>query len=179
MCMKITCAYLMKKPKTWTLCKRINTLEWYVRDLHADFYRLGRSSWNPLQGIDKLLAELKEKGPLMVGGNLGRSSYAPSVSLCTMTKQISGRDIYYWEKGTEHQKLTTSRTILLVGAKKTQNRAFVYFIDPQDPSDPLDRSKQKIYMISYENLTSIICSVYGECEKSIDTEYAYHGHFKI
>lgn len=70
-------------------------------------------------------------------------------------------------------------SVLLVGAKKTRDQSLVYFIDSNDPSDPLDRTKQKIYTISFTNLTSHICDIIGRQQPESTVEYAYYGAFKI
>lgn len=152
-------------------------LETYVRDFSADLYNVKKSEWKPSLGIDELLDELKRKGPLMVLGNLGTPAYIDTPF--QMARKISNRDIYAWRPGAMRSDLIAGHAILLVGARKVQNKAFVYFIDPADPSDPFDPSKQKIYMISFANLTSNIRSLTGHKELESDAGHAYYGNFEI
>ncbi len=151
-------------------------LDAYVRDCHADFYKLKKSSWKPLQGIEKLCDELKEKGPLMVLGDFGTSAYTDQPF--KMSQQINSRDIYAWHPGAERNQALAGHSVLLIGAKKIKDNAFVYFIDPSDSSDPLDQSKQKIYLISFKNFTSNIYDITGRQNPDSRSEYAYCGSFK-
>lgn len=157
--------------------QKATALDAYVRDFSADLYNLKKSSWKPIQGIDKLIQELKEKGPLMILGDFGPSSYIDEPF--KMNKKISGRDIYAWRPESNRNESVAGHSVLLVGAKKIQNKAFAYFIDSCDPSDPNDKSKQKIYMISFRNLTSNICSLTGHKELNSEIGYAYYGNFRV
>ena len=67
--------------------------------------------------------------------------------------------------------------ILLIGAQKIGARAFVFYNDSSDPSDPRDLSKQKIYIISYDNFLSSISDLDGILREYSDhtAGYAYHG----
>ena len=96
-----------------------------------------------------------------------------------MSQKISTRDIYAWRPGAERDESIAGHSALLVGVKKIQEKAFAYFIDPNDSSDPLDKYKQKIYMISFTNLTSNICSLTGCKELDSEIGYAYSGNFKV
>lgn len=166
-----------KKWKQLDAKPKITALDAFVRDVSATLYKLKKSSWRPVQGIDKLLDELKEKGPLVIMGDFGLSAYIDPPF--KMSQKISARDIYAWHPGAERNDSTgAGHSVVLVGAKKTHDKALVYFIDPIDPSDPLDRNKQKIYMTSFTNLTSSICSLTGK-KVNFDTDYAYYGNFKI
>jgi hypothetical protein len=147
-----------------------------VRDISADIYKLKRSTWKPLHGIDKLIEELKEKGPLNFFGLFGPTTYKLKSDF--KHHQVSGRDIFAWRPKTPRNG-TAGHSVLVVGAKKVHDKAYVYFIDPIDSSDPLDRSKQKIYMNSIENFTSNICDLAGHKRMDSKVEYAYHGHFRI
>lgn len=169
-----------EKWKKLEISKKAIDLDNFVRDVHADLYKLQRSSWKPAQGIDPLIHELKERGPLMVLGNFGQDAYIDPPF--KMSQKISSREIYGWRPGAEHIQSIARHAVLLVGAKKIQNKAFVFFIDPCDPSDPatpLDPSMRKLYMISLNNLTSNICSLSGRFESDSKIGYAYHGNFRI
>lgn len=156
---------------------KANALDCYVRDFTADLYKLQKSSWKPKQGIDGLIDELQKNGPLMVLGKLGVCAYIDSPF--KMSKQLAGRDIYAWQPGAKRDVSSAGHTVLIIGAKKIQDKAFVYFIDSTDPSDPKDKSKQQIYMISLTNLTSNIYSLSGRKNSDSQSGYAYFGNFKI
>ncbi|HEV3270428.1 MAG TPA: hypothetical protein VGZ69_07290 [Candidatus Rhabdochlamydia sp.] len=166
-----------KKPcKTLKDLEKSSLLGFFACKISAKVYDLQKSSWTPFQKIDCLIEELETKGPLYVGGNLGRPTYVDEPF--KMSQKISERDIYAWRPGANRNP-GLGHTVLLVGAKKVQGKAFVYFIDSADPSDPNDRSKQKIYMISYTNLTSNVCDLHGRGQQNSPVGYAYHGTFKV
>lgn len=152
-------------------------IDTFVRDVHADLYKLKKSTWNPLQGIDKLIEELKKKGPLMILGTFGCSSYIDAPF--KMKEKISGRDIYAWRAHSKRTERVDAHSVLLVGAKKIQDKAFAFFIDSLEPSDPADKNMQKIYMISFSNLLSNIYSLTGRKETHSEIGYAYYGNFKV
>lgn len=158
--------------------QRASDLDTYVRHFSAALYKLNKSTWKPSEGIKALIRELKEKGPLMILGDFGKEYYVKPPF--KMERKIFGRSIYAWRKDSERHSLLHSHTVLLVGAKKTEDNAFAYFIDPCDPSDPRNRNTQKIYMISFTNLTSHICSLSGDKQPLDDSfGWAYYGNFKI
>ncbi|MEK7340149.1 MAG: hypothetical protein AABZ92_05510, partial [Verrucomicrobiota bacterium] len=175
---EITTANEYEKNHYETLNKleKSSLLGFFVCKISAEAYGLQKSSWTPLQKIDCLMKELQTKGPLYVVGNLGRPTYVDEPF--KMSQKISERDIYAWRPGATRNP-DLGHAILLVGAKKVQDKAFVYFIDSVDPSDPNDRSKQKIYMISYTNLTSNICDLHGRGQQNSPVGYAYQGTFKM
>lgn len=117
------------------------------------------AEWKPDQTIDKLITELKNKGPLYVNGRLGIDSYVDKPT--QLSDKLGGKTIYYWPKGskrtfenldsTEKFKIIMNHSVVLLGANKDKN--LVYFVDPQDPSDPKQPELQKTYAISYQNLT--------------------------
>jgi hypothetical protein len=153
------------------------TLDACIRDLCADLYNLNRSSWTPKLGIDKLIEELKNHGPMMVGGHFGTFTY--SEPPYEMTTKAGDRSLYAWKPGNVRlESEDAAHSIVLVGAKKVKDKSYVYFVDPNDPSDPKDRTKQKIYIISFANLASNICEVTGLRTPEAD-QYAYYGNFKL
>lgn len=156
--------------------EKSSLLGFFACKISAEAYGLQKSSWAPSQKIDCLIEELRAKGPLYVGGNLGKPTYVDEPF--KMNQKISGRDIYAWHKGA-NRNAEIGHAVLLIGAKKVQDKAFVYFIDSADPSDPNDRAKQKIYMISFANFAANICDLHGRKQANSPVGYAYHGSFKI
>lgn len=153
-------------------------LDFFARDLSAQAYGLKKSSWKPLESMDRLIEELNQKGPLFISGDFGKSAYVDQPY--ERKEEVGGRKVYAWRPGAKrHPEMFLGHSVLLIGAKKTQDLSLVYFIDPIDPSDPRDRSKQKIYAISFKNLTDHICDLSGQVRKDSIMGYAYHGNFKI
>lgn len=142
--------------------KRNTLLDHFSRHQAAELYHLEISSWHPKESIEHLIAELQKNGPLIVGGCFGALHY--SVPPRKLGKQIEGRAVYGWIKtDPKNTNPVTGHSILLVGAEKTSTRELVYYIDPEDSSDPSDPEKQRIYCMSYERLTSAenICDYHG------------------
>jgi len=153
-------------------------LDFFARDVSAKAYGLKKSSWTPLKRIEGLIEELKKNGPLYIGGAFGRPAYIDEPF--KIGQKLAGREIYAWQKGAKRHPITFSaHSVLIVGAKKIQDNALVYFIDSLDPSDPKDLSKQKIYVISFTNLSLHICDLHGRVRKDSPVPYAYYGNFKI
>lgn len=155
-------------------------LDCFSRKISAEKYGLKVSAWTPLQPIDSLIKELTLRGPLVVGGAFGQSAYIDQPF--KMSQKLHQRDVYAWKPGAKRHIVTFSgHTILLVGAKKVQEKAFVYFIDPKDKSEPKDKSLQKLYMISYTNLTQYICDMHGRMKPDSLSEigYGYYGNFQL
>lgn len=143
----------------------------------AEAYNLERSYWKPVDGMSKLIDALNQKGPLAIRGYFGVSQYIdPPFQL---QQQVKGRDIYGWRPEAKRREGLPVHSVLLVGAKKVQNQELVYFIDPNDPSDPQDRTLQKIYVISFKNLISNIGNVAGFITQDSPKGYGYHGNFDI
>lgn len=154
-------------------------IECFVRQLCAKKYGLQISKWMPLKGIDLLITQLKEQGPMAIGGMLGKSFYVDSPF--KMSQKIGGRDIYAWKPGAKRVQMgIICHQALLIGAKKVGDKAYAYFIDPNDSSDPKDISKQQIYMISYENLVKSLCDLNGSFQPTSPSSigYALHGNFQ-
>lgn len=153
-------------------------LEAFVRQCCAQKYGLKISKWTPLRGFDLLLSELRENGPLCIGGAFGVKFYVDDPFI--MSKKISGRKIYGWKPGAKREPIiNVVHSVLLIGAKKVKDKGYAYFIDPNDPSDPKDISKQRIFIISYENLCKSISDI-GVITPDSPARigYAYHGSFK-
>ena len=128
-------------------------LDNFIKNLSAKMYGLEISSWRPVHPIESLIQELKQHGPLFVQGCFGSEYY--SVPPRKLEKVLEGREVYGWLKSDlKESSFVNDHAILIVGAEKIETRGFVYFIDPNDESDPQDIKKQKIYVMSYERLTA-------------------------
>ncbi|MBA3237729.1 MAG: hypothetical protein H0T62_05175 [Parachlamydiaceae bacterium] len=169
------------KDVTWAKCSIIHKstfLNNFVRNVSATACGLKKSCWAPNKGVNTLIGELKENGPLCVAGYLGKLFYKDAPFI--MKQKYSGRDVYAWRPGAERIPPTyLAHTVLLVGAKKVEDKAYVFFIDSQDCSDPIDKSQQKIYLISLSNLTENIRDLRGFPKEDSPFGYAYYGNFNL
>ena len=139
-----------------------STLLWHSATMcMIKFYNLEISSWNPEQTFEDLKKEIEINGPLAISGLFGSLAY--DVPASKYGKKIVDRDIYYWNKTDPKSSKRIGHMILLVGTFNEENNEFVFYIDPNDISDPLNPEKQKIYMMTYQKLTSseYLCDVYG------------------
>ena len=139
--------------------------------------QIAYSSWKPELGVEGLIQTLKEEGPLGINGLFGRVSYidAPFET----TQKVQGRAIFAWRPQASRNPVTfKANSVLLVGAKQEASKAYVYFIDPEDPSDPQAQTPtQRIYMISYQNFQNSLCNIRGELEAGSSHPFAYRGNF--
>lgn len=117
---------------------------------------LQQSKWDPRQSFNEFLSHMSKEGPFVVEGFFGSQFYnSPPVGT---REAVENRRIFGWPKGSRlsHQdyKGSSAHVILLVGAQKLPSKNVVYFIDPNDISDPEHPEKQKIYAMTYETLTN-------------------------
>lgn len=162
--------------KTLSLEQKAMNLFLYTRRSMAKIYGLKVSTWKPVDGIDKLIQELKDKGPLAIYGNLGYPAYsAPPLK---KSESMGNRDVFAWGKKPEcFESDGMCHSVLLVGAKKVERQAFVYLIDPNDPSDPQNPSRQRILEMKFEHLTDNIIDLYNYRKQDSEVGYAYYGQW--
>jgi hypothetical protein len=139
-------------------------------------YGLKESSWHPSNPIQELGLQIEAHGPHVILGQFGRSFYEKN-PFPTGSK-IQGRGIYAWPPQAKRiDREGDHHGIVLVGANCDRNH--VYFMDPVDPSDPKQPLKEKIYVISYENLRKNIHSLSGLTTQSLEGlakgKYAIYG----
>lgn len=124
----------------------------YVKDLSAKLYNLKISKWSPKKSFDFFIDNLRNEGPIVVGGNFGHSYYNEHP---TVKEKFNNIPIYGWSPGSRIDSLN-AHTITIIGAQKFRNQEFVYYIDPNDASDPVNPQIRKIYKISYLSLTKFV-----------------------
>lgn len=123
-------------------------------------YGFTEASWHPSESITELKANLRLHGPLIATGAFGKSHYAKDP---TVREKIEGRQIYGWA-ATDRipRSIPGTQSIIIVGGKSGGSRGgYVYFVIPSEGSDPHDPNRQKIYVTTYEGLTSNIRSFKG------------------
>ena len=137
-------------------------LDHFARHEASKMYNLKLSSWHPSQPIEQLITEIQNRGPLIVGGCFGTSHYA--VPPRKLKIEVADRPVYGWLKtDPKNNNHVTVHTIVLVGAQKTDKQELVFYIDPEEDSDPSSPKSQKVFCISYSRLTSedTICDYHG------------------
>lgn len=144
-----------------------NVLNGFAAMAAAKAFGFRTSQWTPLQTIDKLQEALKSEGPLMVGGLYGEALYTSHEP--TVTETISDHPIYTWKPSDrrtfssplEMQTIDKHQIVIIGAAQGGPKGGYVYFVDPKNGSDPQNPLQQKIYKITYENLTSNISDQRG------------------
>lgn len=142
-----------------SLDKQLKFLQIFNQNVFKDFYGLKHSSWTPYQGINQLVSVLKEQGPQVLGGFLGKHLYSPQK--IKLINEYDHSIVYGWEPGAfcEDQIGKIAHCIILVGANKTPKQEVVYFIDPADESQL--NQKRKVYVMSYLRLCQNVLDYYG------------------
>jgi hypothetical protein len=130
-------------------------------------YGLQRSAFNPIDGVLSLRQALQTRGPMYCKGYFALACYvAPAEKM----GEIEGTSLWGWKKTAAKVPVsTTVHSIVVVGAKSEAqepsqgtSKALVYFVDPYDGSDPLNPTKQKLYVMSFEGFKSKIASLRNE-----------------
>lgn len=150
-------------PKQGLIYLQTGLMNYYFKKLC-----FARSSWNPEKTIDLIIQDLKIHGPLLAGGMLGTPFYQSAPY--ELNEKISGHTIMAWKIGAYKDKGNGNcHFIVVVGAEKVLEKKFIYFIDPNDASDPASPA-QKIYKISYDRFLSGISDSWNMGFKDIPME---------
>lgn len=115
---------------------------------------LKQSAWKPTDNIHKLISALKEEGALIVGGQLGLTSYTSDPF--RTHENFGKRAVYGWKAG--QYQAGEQHKILVVGAKKENGQDYVYFMDPNDGNP---KNSGIIYKISYTRFLDGIRNILG------------------
>ena len=121
------------------------------------------------QKIETLINELQKKGPLIGSGPFGPSAYH---DIPEMKQKAYGQNIYGWKPGANRIDHPKNNHIMILGAKKTENHEFVYFILSEDMTprettfvrkhlpSPTDA---KIYVTSHNTFQRFVHDMYPPC----------------
>jgi hypothetical protein len=135
-------------------------------------YGLVQATWTPLQGCDALYTSLKQHGPHLFVGELGRLQYLNAPQEIPSAK-LGNCPVLGWpphspKKTSEH----SAHAILVIGVNK--ERQLIYYLDPEDPSDPAQGPTQIIYVTSYNTFSSRLFPLHGSEMRSNTDSYAIH-----
>jgi hypothetical protein len=144
----------------------------------AEEMGLKRSSWIPGNTCLPLVNELKMHGPMLILGDFGEAFYVTKAT--PLKAKIEGETIYYWEVGSKRvEEPPFAHSVVLIGAQKVEKTERVYFVNPDELSDPNSASEtRRIFAISYTNLRTNICALngmpIGEIKQTDAISYAYY-----
>lgn len=120
-----------------------------------------------LETIEKLIADLKEKGPFIAIGKNGPDFYTePCFKLKT---QMQGKDLYAWQPGANRKELAGIQHVILLGAKKFSNSALVYFAKAEEKRACLyapSTTDTKIYAVSYQTFQKNLYTLFPPCSSN-------------
>ncbi|MGR3951448.1 MAG: hypothetical protein QRY74_00780 [Chlamydia sp.] len=141
-------------------------LSMVIKNRAEEIFGFKYASWKPSQEFSKLVNELKDNGPLIIHGQFGPLYYeeAPIQSKIL----FEGRALFYWRPNARTRSgFNGSYSFILVGAQEIGKQQVVYYILPNDDSDPKAPEKQRIFCMSYERLTarSNIIPIDGDVRK--------------
>lgn len=145
---------MIKKIEGSPVNKRVALLQKMAQDLSASKYGFQLCPWDGTQDIDQFLETFKTYGPLLVSGQFGDSYYS---TCATTTSSILLRkySICIWKAGSQRVEGFKFHAVIIVGVSKEatgRGGGYVYFLDPNDESDPESSTLEKVYKISYQNL---------------------------
>ncbi|MEC7838649.1 MAG: hypothetical protein VX777_01265 [Chlamydiota bacterium] len=148
-----------------------------IVDLMTKLFNLTPFNWSPNDTIDDLIQELKEKGPAVFYGQLGAEFYKEAPFKLKSKKTIGEHAVYGWRPGQQISNPSAGHVVLAIGAEKIKDKGYVYYIDPNEESDPKYPQKKKVYISSYKGFCEkSVTSIGSEKSQCFDRKFAYlHG----
>lgn len=126
----------------------------------AQEYRAKRSPWHPNDSITNLIQQLKNNGPHLVTGDLGKTYYETDP---TLRGEILGRPVFGWAPNAARIEGLMHHCVVIIGAQITTNgKELIFFLDPEDGSSPHDITTQKVYVTSYQRFKSCLTALSGD-----------------
>lgn len=146
--------------------------------LMAEIYGLKESRWRPGK-IEDLIQELIIHGPLVVGGQHGRSYYEDEP--LPLSEQNGDYMTMGLKPGATRKTIDTSHSVLVVGAKIINGKGYVYIKEPNDENDPKKKETNKIYKISNERFCENLVDLFGNKKGSWSPNlgFAHYRNFKV
>lgn len=176
--------HLLRNTSEFPRKLKLTLMDNFAFQATAKNYGFAFSTWKPLDPFETLLQEFREHGPLIMGGLYGRYYY---VDKPTQMNSIKGRTVYGWPPNSKRINNASAHVVVLVGGQiKTitsqsgtvSKQELVYYIDPNDPSDPKHPENQLVYVMSYRRLTSsddlTISDVFGFRRNVSPFPFAYY-----
>lgn len=140
----------------------------------AKAYKFKTADWHPCDPIEKLITELVEKGFFSVNLIIKPWYYAQRYFI---PQQFVEEKIYSWDFDNQTNNATKEidegHAILIVGAEKTGEEEYIYFLDPNHSSD-----ENYVYQLPYKELCKSIYDIYWNrfplITDNIKGPFAYH-----
>jgi len=134
----------------------------------------GLTRYATSQKIEVLIEELKERGPLIALGKIGPGCYVNDAS--KLDGKFCGEELYGWKPGATRKESSKQNCLLIIGAKKNEDRELVYFVLSQDMTANQDSSirehkpSNKVYVTSHKTFSSYLSELYP-CTSLVEGGY--------
>ncbi len=154
-------------------------------------FKMRISEWSPLKSLGDLIGILKKDGPFTAAGLYGslyykapaKGCYDPVVNASQDRVTKTALKVFGWGPGQRCEDIDPEDThmVVICGASKISSQGTlherVYFVDPNDSSDPKVEGFRKTYVMSFE--TFVKYSARGTVRMSFPTSVkeigVYHG----
>lgn len=156
-----------------------------AQDMFARCYGLAPATWTPFQPASVLFNQLKLRGPHMVCGMFVKTTQSYETTLIR-TKQgavalKSAATSMLFKAGIGQQDTLTlvgnAHCAVIIGLKKTDKDATVYFIDASDPSDPYAKVVMTIYTMAYQEFVKKVMNPKtGFLDESLSSPSSYYAY---
>lgn len=143
-------------PKTWqelTEKERHGHLDNIIFRVYYDKAGFKVAPWHPSQPAKALLEDLRVHGMKFVNGKFDHAAYSEKPEEIT---RVGEYPIFGWKDETSRKQIVPeAQSAVIVGMKldeKIDENSQVFYISPRDGSDPANRLKQKVYVMSLSTL---------------------------
>lgn len=160
-------------PKEWKemdAAEKGPVIDAIARDVLVEGFGFIKSTWRPSDGIKGLAEAIRENGPLIAHGTLGKASHATEPRV--LKNHIEGEQVYVFPKGEGRVKKTSGHSVVVIGCRMiTEEAGMVYFHDPVDDSKP--DAPRKVYAVSYKDFTDDLSDLNGAIGLKTDSPAGY------
>ncbi len=160
-------------PADWSQEKKQNTILsnfWVeVKKQLTQHYNFKLLDWQKDHGVDALMKQLMQHGPIKVIGTFGSAFYKePAYAL---GKMFGKWQVYAWKPDMHHLgKIVQIHAVVIIGMEKIQQQGYLYYLDPNVPITA--SGPNSIFKISYERFLASLYTAYGS-PKHVNPTDAY------
>lgn len=133
-------------------------------------------TYQPKEGVDVLMDDLRAHGALLFSGKYGLSFYKKQSTLWP-AQNIHGRIVHRLEQKHFDPNKINSHAIVVDQVKKVAGDYFVFFRDPNMPSNPLAK-EHHIFAMDFQSFANQMIS-FPRLYKGKSDVYCYKGEYKL
>lgn len=125
----------------------------------AQVLDLTYSNFSPQTTFDELMNEIKNNGPVLIPGFLGKEMHSTEAKLSKITS--GPYPLKFFEKGTfkPSYEAHEQHGIIVVGGKRDAGKEYLFYLDANDSDDP--HKHPTLYMTSFNLVKSNHTNVYA------------------